>query len=88
MSIFFSITTRFIQWKKCDNNVNIIIEYQNINNYNINPQSTWGIKKAISLEPNVGLTSNQAVNSSLSIVSSSQKKIDQFRPWKDPGGPF
>ena len=31
-------------------------------------------------EPKVGLTSNQAVNSSLSVVSRSKKKIDQFGP--------
>ena len=34
----------------------------------------------IPLEPKVGLTSNQAVNSSLSVVSRSKKKIDQFGP--------
>ena len=49
----------------------------------IGPQQ---IKMIISLEPNVRLTSNQAVFSSLSIVSRSIKKNDQFGPWRDPGG--
>ena len=42
----------------------------------------------IALEPNVGSTSDQAVNSSLSVVPRSKKKIDQFGPWKDHGGSF
>ena len=34
----------------------------------------------IALEPNVGLTSDQAVNSSLSVVLRSKKIFDQFGP--------
>ena len=62
---------------------------------NINPNPAGGghisppvFQKIISLEPNVGLTSDQAVNSSFSVVQRSIKKIDQFGPSKDPGGPF
>ena len=40
----------------------------------------------ISLQPNVRLTSNQAVFFSLSVVLRSIKKMDQFGPWRDPGG--
>ena len=45
-------------------------------------------QKIIAPEPNVGLTSDQSVNSSWSVVQRSIKKIDQFGPSKDPGGPF
>ena len=38
------------------------------------------IKIIISLEPNVGFTSNEAVNLS--------NKIDKFGPWRDRGGPM
>ena len=42
----------------------------------------------ITLEPNVGLISNQAVNSIYSVVQRSIKLNDKFGPSKKPGGPF
>ena len=37
-------------------------------------------QKIIALEPNVGFTSDQAVNSSFCVVLRSKRKIDQFGP--------
>ena len=61
----------------------------------VNPNQAGGgqicptvFQTLIPLEPNVGLTSNQAVNSSLFVVLWSLKKIDQFGPFEDHGGPF
>ena len=54
---------------------------------NFNPNQTGGghisppvFQKIIALEPNVGLTSDQAVNSSFSVVLRSKKKFGQFGP--------
>ena len=63
------------------------IEYSNLV-FKPNPIPTGGggykptsVSKIIALEPNVGLTSDQAVNSSFSVVLRSKiKKIDQFGP--------
>ena len=53
----------------------------------LNPNPTGGghicprdFQTLIPQEPKVGLTSNQAVNSSLSVVSRSKKKIGQIGP--------
>ena len=45
-------------------------------------------KKIKSLKPNVQLTSNQAIHSSLSIVEEIIKKSLRFESSKDPAGPF
>ena len=34
------------------------------------------------------MTSNQAVNLSFKLSRGPSKKIDQFGPWRGPGGPF
>ena len=47
-----------------------------------------GILKEIFPEPNVGLTSSQAVNLNFYAVFRSIWKIDQYGPWRDSGGPF
>ena len=59
----------------------------------INPKEAEGgpngpqqILLIIALQPDVQLTSNQAVFLSLSVVLRSI--IDQFGPWRDPGGPL
>ena len=52
------------------------------------PNGPPGFKKIISLEPKVGLTSNQAVNLSLWFVLRTIKKIGPIGPLRVPGGPF
>ena len=63
---------------------------------NVNPHQ-MGISKFLTragggggacAPPDVRLTSNQALFSSLFVVLRSIKKIDQFGPWRDPGGPL
>ena len=63
---------------------------------NINPNPPGGggqicptvFQTLIPLEPNVGLTSNQAVNLSLWFVFRPIKKIGPIGPLRVPGGPF
>ena len=61
----------------------------------VNPNQAGGgqicptdFQMIISLEPKVGLTSNQAVNSSLSVVSRSKKKLTDSDHEKTLQGPF
>ena len=61
----------------------------------INPNQTGGgnisppiFQIIIALEPNVGSTSDQAVNSSLSVVPRSKKKLTNLDHERTMAGPF